>query len=71
MYFLWQYLSVETNIFYLVSRDLDLDFDLLFVKLEFVAAGGISPVRTDPALVLVQIKGMLLLGIFTFYGTLQ
>ena len=31
--------------------DLDLDFDLLFEKLELVAAGGISPVRTDPDLV--------------------
>ena len=30
---------------------LDLDFDLLLEKLEFVAAGGISPVRTDPDLV--------------------
>ena len=30
---------------------LDLDFDLLLEKLEFVAAGGISLVRTDPNLV--------------------
>ena len=30
---------------------LDLDFDLLLDKMEFVAAGGISPVRTDPDLV--------------------
>ena len=30
---------------------LDLDFDLLMEKLELVAAGGISPVRTDPDLV--------------------
>ena len=28
-----------------------LDFDLLLEKLELVAAGGISPVRTDPDLV--------------------
>ena len=31
--------------------DLDLDFELLLEKLELVAAGGISPVRTDPDLV--------------------
>ena len=32
---------------------LDLDFDLLLEKLEFVAAGGISPVGTDPDLVCI------------------
>ena len=32
----------------------DLIFDLLLEKLEFVAAGGISPVRTDPDLVWVE-----------------
>ena len=31
---------------------LDLDFDVFLEKMEFVAAGGISPVRTDPDLVL-------------------
>ena len=32
----------------------DLDFDLLLEKLELVAAGGISHVRTDPDLVIFQ-----------------
>ena len=36
---------------YFWPSGLDLDFDLLLEKLEFVAAGGISPVRTDPDLV--------------------
>ena len=31
---------------------LDLDFDLLLEKMELVAAGGISPFRTDPDLVM-------------------
>ena len=35
--------------------DLDLDFDLFLEKMEFVAAGGISPVRTDPDLVEIYI----------------
>ena len=36
---------------YFWPSGLDLDFDLLLQKLELVAAGGISPVRTDPDLV--------------------
>ena len=34
---------------------LDLDFDLLLEKMDFVAARGISPVRTDPDLVYPKI----------------
>ena len=36
---------------YFWPSGLDLDFDLLLEKLKLVAAGGISPVRTDPDLV--------------------
>ena len=49
VYSLWQDLSVETIFF--CPSGLDLDFDLLLEKLKLVAAGGISPVRTDPDLV--------------------
>ena len=45
---------------YFWPSGLDLDFDLLLEKPELVAAGGISPVRTGPNLVLfltVQQKG--------------
>ena len=42
--------------------DLDLDFDLLMEKLELVAAGGISPVRTDPDLVNSIFQNRLLLN---------
>ena len=38
---------------YFLPSDLGLDFNLLMEKLELVAAGGIiSPVRTDPDLVI-------------------
>ena len=37
--------------FLLIPSGLDFDFDLLLQKLELVAAGGISPVRTYPDLV--------------------
>ena len=39
-----------------LTSDLDLEFDLLMLKLELVAAGGISPVRTDPDLVMPRIE---------------
>ena len=39
---------------------LDLDFDLLMEKLELVAAGGISPVRTDPDLVFAELWSLTL-----------
>ena len=38
---------------------LHLDFDLLLEKLELVAAGGISPVRTDPDLVFLGVHYLL------------
>ena len=62
MYFLWQYLPVDTNIFDILSSGLDLDFDLFLEKLEFVAAGGISPASTDPDLVLKSVYHETLAG---------
>ena len=49
IYFLWQDFSADTNIFDLVALTLTLTY--FWKKLEFVAARGISPVRTDPDLV--------------------
>ena len=40
---------------------LDLDLDLLLGKLELVAAGGISPIRTDPSLVCMVLTVLTLL----------
>ena len=49
MYSLWQDLSVDTSIFDLVALTLTLTY--FWTKLKLIAAGGISPVRTDPDLV--------------------
>ena len=43
---------------YFWPSDLDLDFDLLLEKSDLVAAGGISPVRTDPDLVAIVMSAM-------------
>ena len=45
------FLLIAIHLYFLPSG-LDLDFDLLLEKLKLVSAGGISPVRTDPDLVL-------------------
>ena len=61
MYFLWQDVSVVNNFFYLVALALNLTY--FWKKLELVAAGGISPIRTDPDLVKINYK--------SFYGNIR